>query len=219
MLHIVPDGTFTEGLTEGLREKNRRPLGLTIYRTDYDSPDQIWELLLQRLDVDLKEEVSYTFQDSQHILKEKEATDKLLALVQIDGRSDATVLNNRTMGQLRIIFKDHTGGSPLNADNSVMQYFLLADAEVLEAASRGEYWVKIVQVHYDEKEFRPHPTRFTGKQDYFGWMKVATRSLLYIRTRLEDFDLPEILDQVRAANRNPSIEYPVLDKRGEMTIV
>ncbi|KAJ2977910.1 hypothetical protein NQ176_g4106 [Zarea fungicola] len=131
-VHRPPEGTITYGLVD----EYLTPCGFTIYRTDYNIPDQVWESLLNKLTPDFKEEILYTFQRCQHVPEEREATEKLLALVQFDGRSDPATLNGASMDQLRVMFQDRTGGAPLNANDTTMQYFLLADTEVLEAASQ-----------------------------------------------------------------------------------
>lgn len=191
-VHRPPEGTITYGLVD----EYLTPCGFTIYRTDYNIPDQVWESLLNKLTPDFKEEILYTFQRCQHVPEEREATEKLLALVQFDGRSDPATLNGASMDQLRVMFQDRTGGAPLNANDTTMQYFLLADTEVLEAASQGKYWVKIVEVRYDNDEYKTNWPRLTQVQSYWGWMRIATTSLLFTRIWLRSHLLSDIEDRL-----------------------
>lgn len=127
-------------VTQGRPEEYFRPFGYTIYRTDYDGPaqDRTWEALLQRLDRDLKQEITNVLSERQHIENERQDTEKLKSLVKIDGRSNADFFNGRTIEELRVIFNEAVGGVPLNWDTNLFKYFLVADREVLDAAARGE---------------------------------------------------------------------------------
>lgn len=198
-VHKPPECTITYGFVD----EYFTPCGFTIYRTDYNIPGQFWESLLNRLTVDFKEEILYTFQRCQHVPEQKTATEKLLALVQFDGQSDPA-LNGYTMDQLRAVFLDRSRGAPLNADDTTMQFFLLADTEVLEAASHGKYWVKIVQVNYDDDEFKTDWPRLTKVQSFWGWVRVATKSLLYTRLWLHDLTL-EMLSRERLSGNEPQV--------------
>ncbi|KAM3491136.1 hypothetical protein MY3957_005618 [Beauveria namnaoensis] len=211
--HHPPEGV----IYRERQEEYFRPFGYTIYRTSYDDPglDQAWERLLNRLDSDFKLEISNTLSRRQHIESERQDTEKLISLVKFDARSDAAVLNGCSVEQLRTIFQSRVGGAPLNIDVPGFKYFLFADKEVLDAVARGENWVKIAEVLYDNSEHNTenHP-RLRCKQTYWGWMKVATGSLFYTRMWLNDKTLPMLSMHARDDGL-PQIQtddlFPVMD--------
>ncbi len=199
----------------GRSEEYFVPFGYTIYRTAYDNAaqDQVWEFLLERLDADLKQDITHTFSSRQHIESERQNTEKLKSLARIEGRSDQAVLNNCSVEQLRTIFENRVGGAPLNADAPWFPYFLFADREVLEAAARGEHWVKIGEVYYENLAYdtENHP-RLRQKQTYWGWMKVATGSLFYTRCSLEFITLYDLAMTTRGFGPSRTDDlFPIMD--------
>lgn len=183
------------------------PIGWTIYRTDYNASDEAWGALVQRTEAGLRDEIARTFQSEDP--KEKDAAEKIRRLVKIEGRSDPALLDGRTRDQVRAIFTNRVGGAAVNVEDTCQPFFLLADAEVFEAAARGENWIKFVDAKYDEEGYRPHPTRHTGHPKCFGWIRVATNSLLYMRVELETFELKMVY--FGACERKWWEVFPVLE--------
>ncbi|RYP64456.1 hypothetical protein DL771_008744 [Monosporascus sp. 5C6A] len=190
-----------------------RPWGITIYRTAYgDTPDSFaesnrnWQALLDNIQTHLRQELlkrgdpSKPGQDDETVY----AAQKLLSLFRLDARSDTQVLNHANMDQLREIYNaGAAGGEPMNARGELRQrrLFLVADEETLasvaqaqqggqqnEEEQRKEVFVKCVEVDYRPEDHAPPPwpTRVRGPQTYFGWMKMATRSLLSLWICLDD---------------------------------
>lgn len=126
------------------------PLGMTVYRTGYDFPnsDELWKNFLIRLESAVKQQIRNIFKEYQNP-KDTEIIGKILSLVHFDGRDDITTLKNTTDDELRAIFNDQIGGTPLLFYNTSLPYFLLVDNEVLAAAASGLFWFKIVARHFD----------------------------------------------------------------------
>ncbi|KAJ6783743.1 hypothetical protein PWT90_03383 [Aphanocladium album] len=205
-LNFPPDDAVYE-----IRDEYLRPFGFTLYRTDHDSSDEIWHTFLERLQSDLMAEFSRTFEGEQQQDQDaQQATEKLRSLVRIDARSDAALLNNRTIDELRTIFRDRVGGDPISVDDGLTPHILVADAEVLDAASRGERWVKLVEINYDANNYRAFIFRKPGPLSFLGWAKMATNSLLFARARLDQMELNFMLAQGRNGS-NIADDFPVLE--------
>ncbi|RYP65974.1 hypothetical protein DL771_008021 [Monosporascus sp. 5C6A] len=167
--------------------------GFTIYRTQYGgSSDQKWQALLDKIQAQLVEELEEEGGDDDD---DAQAREKLSSLFRLDARSDAGLLQHASMDQVRQLYQDNQGGSPLNADLPTHRYFLLADAEVLEDAGRGEFWVKCVQPDYVAADYVPKNARLGGGQRYFGWMKMTTRSVFDLWRELDTRHLEGIAPQ------------------------
>lgn len=165
-----------------------RNWGFTIYRTEYgELSDQKWQALLDKIHTQVAEELEVHGGDDQ------QTVEKMLSLFRLDARSDADLLQHRSMDDVRQLYQDNQvsrGG--LDANLPTHCCFLLADAEVLEAVGCGEYFVKCVQVDYVAADHIPKNTRLGWGQRYFGWMKMTTRSILDLWWELDARDLPSI---------------------------
>ncbi|RYP26771.1 hypothetical protein DL767_007903 [Monosporascus sp. MG133] len=191
-----------------------RPWGITIYRTAYgDTPDSSaesdgnWQALLDDIQTPLRDELlkrgdpSKGGQDDETVY----AARKLLSLFRLDARSDPQVLSNADMDQLREIYNaGAAGGEPMNAHGELRQcrIFLVADEETLASIAQAQQggqqpaeeeqcekvFVKCVDADYRPEDHGPPPwrTRVRAPQTYFGWMKMATRSLLRLWACLGD---------------------------------
>ncbi|KAJ3492941.1 hypothetical protein NLG97_g5045 [Lecanicillium saksenae] len=107
------------GVVEGIKD-DLPPLGFTLYRTDYCFPDEIWEMFVERLEIDSREDFERKFGgEQQQDQKEIDAVEQLRPLLQIDARSDSALVNDRTLDEIRSFFRDSAGGRPINADSSM----------------------------------------------------------------------------------------------------
>jgi hypothetical protein len=155
------------------------PFGFSIYRTAYGScSEQNWQALLGGIHANVVEQMTGpdgTYQAdpvAQHIL----------SLFRLDARSDPDTLAGFDMEEVRNVYKNGNGGQPMNANDKVRRCFLLVDKEVIEehqAVSRTpgyRPWVKCVEVDYVTSDHVPRNIRLGG-QRYFGWMKMAIKSV------------------------------------------
>ncbi|KAJ6787467.1 hypothetical protein PWT90_10709 [Aphanocladium album] len=206
-VHYPPE----DAVVYNIVDEYLQPLGFTLYRTDYSFSDENWQAFLERVNTDFREDFARCFEgEQQEDQEEIAAIEKLRNLLQLDVRSDSAFLNGRTMDELRTIFRESAGGRPINAEKGSMQYVLLADAEVLDAASRGEYWVKLVQINYDEDDYRPYIFQHPGPVEYPGWVMIATNSLLRTRVKLQREDPYSFLDAFRSAKGIRNL-FPVFE--------
>ncbi|KAK4074944.1 hypothetical protein Purlil1_12813 [Purpureocillium lilacinum] len=185
----ILEGTlkFPDGLVAETWEPYYTPWGFTIYRTAFGpSTDDQWKLLLDTITSEVIATISF-YKD-----KEPTAADALISLFRLDPRSDASTQAGATIDQIRELYKNGSGGMPMNAER--LRLFLLADDEVLEAASGGKPWIKCVQADYDATKYVPKNNRVWGggRQTYFGWMKVTARSLLEFWDQLSVWTLERI---------------------------
>ncbi|KAF9871212.1 hypothetical protein CkaCkLH20_11381 [Colletotrichum karsti] len=190
MLEDIRDGLLHVPDTEdSVADSDTAPIylnwGFTIYRTEYGgSSEQNWQALLANIRAQVAEELDVHREDDD----QQETIDQLLNLFRIDFRSDATLLQGKSIDELRQLFLNpaDTGDTrpPLNADAPTRPpqygYFLLADTEVLGSP---DSWVKCVQADYMAANYVPRNAR-VGGQRYFGWMKMTTRSLLELWNEL-----------------------------------
>ncbi|RYO97076.1 hypothetical protein DL764_007371 [Monosporascus ibericus] len=145
-----------------------------------------WQALLDKVRTQFTEELEKESRDDNNDAQMRE---KLSSLFRLDAWLDAGLFQNIFMDQVRQLYQNNQGGNPLNADLPTHRYFLLADAEVLEDAGRGEFWVKCVQPDYEPKNTR------LGGQRYFVWMKMTTRNVFDLWKELDSRDLESIAPQ------------------------
>lgn len=201
-LFFPPD---EDEIYQGMPEEYLVPLGYTLYRTDYSSgTEAAWLALVETMEERFKQEVSSCFKDSRGTPKEDEALEKLFGLVRIDARSDEAILANCTLDQLRTIFNDHVGGTPLNPQpNNLRRVFLVADKTVFEALAGGKSWVKAVEVNYDAAQHYVRPgSRMMMSQKYWGWMKVSTKSLYFLWNDLHAREIWKIAPKMDKTQQN-----------------
>lgn len=167
-------------------EAQYRTWGFTIYRTAYSSSsEEQW--------LSLKEKIYRHIRRDIESLKEKDDAHvgPILGLLRLDFRSDAALLDNAGMDQLRHVYKEATGGVPMNADEPNYRVFLFVDEESMASITDKEPWIKCVQVDYDAAQYVPRNRR-VGGQRYYGWMKMNASSVFGLWEQLTDRDLYEI---------------------------
>ena len=160
-LHVLPDdGQIHMGAEAGYYI----PLGFTVYRTNYDDgTDALWEKLIDDLESKTKVSIRYKYRDNMHIPEEAEAVDKMISLVKMDPRSDKSLLEGLDDDQLRAIFNEGTGGTPLNTERARRHcFFFVADATVFRRQRGKRPWVRVVEVDYDPEEHDEDPQIYWG---------------------------------------------------------
>ncbi|KAF6837665.1 hypothetical protein CMUS01_04935 [Colletotrichum musicola] len=167
--------------------------GFTIYRTAYGpSTDAQWRTLLDKIRAQVDSEIECYDAD------EEEVVAKLKSLFVLDARSDAALLADKTMAEVREV---HKRSSSSNDDGPNDRAFLLADAEVLEGVDRDPYfWVKCVEADFTEEELAEAVLVASGGRGragfaagpWFGWMKMTTRSVVDLCAEMPFRDLASI---------------------------
>ncbi|KAG8156910.1 hypothetical protein KVR01_013323 [Diaporthe batatas] len=169
--------------------------GFTIYRTAYGATtDQQWLSLISKIEARALDEIE------AHGASEP-AAPTLRSLFRLDPRSDPDRLDGLSMDQVRELYQEgeanpRDGKMPImHAYNPTRRHFLLADAEVLDAVGRDEFWVKCVQADYHDAHYVPkHP--FMAGQAFLGWTNMTTRSILELWWDLANRDLVGIAPPV-----------------------
>jgi hypothetical protein len=163
--------------------------GFTVYRTCYTAEsEKPWQTLTEHIKNVLPKQLLSEGQDETGT-----ETQQMLSLLRLDFRSDADTLKDLDMQEVRWVFLDHTGGKPVNTEVPSFRIFLLADEEVLAdvlAVSEEKRWIKCVQADYIPGDYIPRNAR--APYQYFGWMKMTTRSLMELWIQLATLDLSEI---------------------------
>ncbi|KAI8260573.1 hypothetical protein K4K58_001882 [Colletotrichum sp. SAR11_239] len=138
--------------------------GFTIYRTAYGpATNAQWRTLLDKIRAQAVSEI-----DGYVEAGEEDVAAQLKSLFVLDARSDAALLADKTMDEVREIYKqvavanrssgddydnDNRQSVPLMHDGPNQHAFLLADAEVLEGVDRDPYfWVKCADVDFVERD-------------------------------------------------------------------
>ncbi|KAK1641046.1 hypothetical protein BDP81DRAFT_390356 [Colletotrichum phormii] len=199
-----------------------RGWGFTIYRTAYGpATDAQWRTLLDEIRDQVISEI-----DCYVEAGEEDLAAQLKSLFVLDTRSDAALLADKTMGEVREIYKqaavasrssgddddnDNSQSLPLMGDSPNQRAFLLADAEVLEGVDRDPYfWVKCVEADFAEGDlaeaYRALASRGRGRAAagmWSGWMKMTTRSVVDLCTEMPVCDLASIAPGARSADKMP----------------
>jgi hypothetical protein len=166
------------------------PWGFTVYRTCYTADsDKQWQILTEHIKTTLPEYMLRARND-----KTDSTPEEMLSRLRLDFRSDADVLKNLDMDQVRQVFLNHVGGKPVNTELSWCRLFLLADEEVLAdvpGAPEEKRWIKCVQADYIPADYVPKIARML-LQRYFGWTKMTTRSFVDLWEELATKELSEI---------------------------
>jgi len=112
----------------------------------------------------------------------------------MDPQSNPDLLNDATMEQVREIYQKGVGGPPIVHQTPQYYLFLLADAEVLSAIAKGEFWMKCVQGMYKAEDH--YVKDYSGVQimklAYHGYIKMTVQSLLVLWDRLAIRHLEEL---------------------------
>jgi hypothetical protein len=181
--------------TEAEQYQYYRNWGFTIYRTAYGTTtDEQWPSLLAKIEAQVLDEINI------HGASEP-AAPTLRSLFHLDPRSDPDTLDGASMEHVRKLYQEgeaspRDGKRPIMHENELThRYFLLADAEVLDAVGRGDFWVKCVQADYADADYVPR-NPFAGGQTYFGWTKMTTRSILELWSDLTVRDLVDVAPRV-----------------------
>ncbi|PVH98109.1 hypothetical protein DM02DRAFT_60110 [Periconia macrospinosa] len=148
-----------------------RKWGFTIYRTAYGpGSDQCWQTIIDKINAQVSE-------DALDPRSADPAAHRAVQLFRLDARSDRNTLEGLNADQVRELYKNAVGGQPMNADDRARRVFLLVDEEVIEATSLKEFWVKGIQVDYAIGDYTHNNRRLGSSPRYFGWMKLAIRSV------------------------------------------
>lgn len=112
----------------------------------------------------------------------------------MDPRSNPDLLNDATMEQVREIYQKGVDGPPIVHQTPQYHLFLLADAEVLSAIAKGEFWMKCVQGTYKAEDHyvKDYSGVQTMKLAYHGYIKMTVQSLLVLWDRLAIRHLEEL---------------------------
>ncbi|KAF4833831.1 hypothetical protein CGCTS75_v003638 [Colletotrichum tropicale] len=193
--------------------------GLTVYRTAYGpATDAQWRTLLDKIRAQAVSEI-----DGYVETGEKDVAAQLKSLFVLDARSDAALLADKTMDEVREIYKQAAVASrgsvddddnnknqslPVMHDEPNQRAFLLADAEVLEGVNRDPYfWVKCVEADFAESCLSEAERNTGGRGKgraaagtWSGWMKMTTRSVVDLCAEMPVRDLASIAPGARAAD-------------------
>ncbi|KAJ0274839.1 hypothetical protein COL940_009109 [Colletotrichum noveboracense] len=196
--------------------------GFTIYRTAYDpATDAQWRTLLDKIRAQAVSEI-----DGYVGAGEEDVAAQLKTLFVLDARSDVALLADKTMDEVREIYKqaavasrscgndydnDNSQSLPFMHDGPNQRVFLLADAEVIEAVDQGSYfWVKGVDADFAERDLAKTNgapgAQGTGRAAagvWSGWMKMTTRSVVDLCAEMLVRDLASIAPGARAADERP----------------
>ncbi|KAF5510858.1 hypothetical protein CGCS363_v003478 [Colletotrichum siamense] len=188
-----------------------RSWGFTIYRTAYGpATDEQWRTLQDKIRAQAVSEI-----DGYVEAGEEDVAAQLKTLFVLDARSDAALLADKTMDEVREIYKqaavasrssgndydnDNSQSLPLMHDGPNQRVFLLADAEVLEA----------VDADFTERDLAKTNgapgAQGTGRATagvWSGWMKMTTRSMVDLSAEMLVRDLASIAPGARAADERP----------------
>ncbi|KAF6788761.1 hypothetical protein CSOJ01_14942 [Colletotrichum sojae] len=179
--------------------------GFTIYRTAYGpSTDAQWRTLLDKIRAQVVSEIKC------YDAGEEEVVDKLKSLFVLDARSDADLLADKTMAEVREVHKrssssnDDDNDLPLMRDGPNERAFLLADAEVLEGVDRDPYfWVKCVEADFSEAARRARRRAAFAAGVWTGWMKMTTRSVVDLCAEMPFRDLASIAPGAMIPSERP----------------
>ncbi|KAF4899849.1 hypothetical protein CGCVW01_v013488 [Colletotrichum viniferum] len=199
-----------------------RSWGFTIYRIAYGpATDAQWRTLLDKIRAQAVSEI-----DGYVEAGEEDVAAQLKSLFVLDARSDAALLADKTMDEVREIYKqaavasrssgndydnDNSQSLPLMHDGPNQRVFLLADAEVLEAVDQDPYfWVKGVDAEFAER-YLAKTNGAPGAQGRgraaagvcSGSMKMTTRSVVDLCAEVLVRDLASIAPGARAADERP----------------
>ncbi|TEA20295.1 hypothetical protein C8034_v000225 [Colletotrichum sidae] len=202
-----------------------RSWGFTIYRTAYGpATDAQWRTLLGKIRAQAVSELDGYVEPG-----EEDVAAQLKSLSVLDTRSDAALLADKTMDEVREIYKqaavaacssggDYDGDEydhdnhdsrslPLMRDNPNQRAFLLADADVLEGVDRDPYfWIKCVEADFAEGNLAGAlggRGRAAVAKPWPGWMKMTTRSLVDLCAEMPVRDLANITPGARAVDEMP----------------
>ncbi|KAL3299593.1 hypothetical protein RB213_006732 [Colletotrichum asianum] len=157
---------------------------------------------------------------------EEDVAAQLKFLFVLDARSDAALLADKTMDEVREIYKqaavasrscgndydnDNSQSLPFMHDGPNQRVFLIADAEVLEAVDQDPYFrVKGVDADFAERDLAKTNgapgAQGTGRAAagvWSGWMKMTTRSVVDLCAEMPVRDLASIAPGARAADERP----------------
>ncbi|KAF6822757.1 hypothetical protein CPLU01_11797 [Colletotrichum plurivorum] len=184
--------------------------GFTIYRTAYGpSTDAQWHTLLDKIRAQVASEIEC------YDAGEEEVVAKLKSLFVLDACSDATLLADKTMHELREVHKrrnssnDDDNNLPLMRDGPTERAFLLADAEVLEGVDRDPYfWVKCVEADFTEEGLAEAARGARSRAAFAagvwtGWMKMTTRSVVDLCAEMPFRDLASIAPRTMVPSERP----------------
>ncbi|KXH30270.1 hypothetical protein CSIM01_12625 [Colletotrichum simmondsii] len=199
-----------------------RSWGFTTYRTAYGpATDVQWRILLDKIRAQVASEI-----DCYVEAGEEDVAAKLKSLFVLDARSDAALLADKSMDEVRMIYKqaavascssgdhidNHNNQSlPLMHDSPNQRAFLLADAEVLEGVDRDPYfWIKCVKADFAEGDLAEADSapaapwgRYRAVRPWSGWMKMTTRSVVDLCAEMPVRDLADIAPGARVADEMP----------------
>ncbi|KAK1525924.1 uncharacterized protein CCOS01_08342 [Colletotrichum costaricense] len=194
----------------------------TIYRTAYGpGTDAQWRTLLDKIRAQDVFEIECYLEAG-----EEDVAAQLKSLFVLDARSDAALLANKTMEEVREIYKQAVVASrrsaagrdtlnskslsrslPLMHDSLNQRALLLADAEVLEGVGRDPYfWVKCVEADLAKENSAPAAhggSHRAAVGPWSGWMKMTTRSVVDLCAEMPVRDLASIAPGARAADEMP----------------
>uniref|UniRef100_L2G5T9 Uncharacterized protein n=1 Tax=Colletotrichum fructicola (strain Nara gc5) TaxID=1213859 RepID=L2G5T9_COLFN len=195
-----------------------RSWGFTIYRTAYGpATDAQWRILLDKIRTQAVSEI-----DGYVETGEEDVAAQLKSVFVLDARSDAALLADKTMDEVREIYQqaaasrssvdddeDNKNQSlPVMHDEPNQRAFLLADADVLEGVNRDPYfWVKCVEADFVERCLS-EADRNTGARGrgraaagkWSGWMKMTTCSVVDLCAEMPVRDLASIAPGARAVD-------------------
>ncbi|KAK2743694.1 hypothetical protein CKAH01_18386 [Colletotrichum kahawae] len=210
-----PDGT--EWIAGDDVSAYYRSWGFTIYRTAYGSAtDAQWRTLLDKIRVQVVSEI-----DCYVEAGEADVAAQLKSLFVLDARSEAALLADKTMDEVREIYKQAAVASrssgddddnnnsqflPLMRDSPNQRAFLLADAEVLEGVDRDPYfWVKCVEADFAESDLAEaaQGRGIAAAGLWSGWMKMTTRSVVDLCAEMPVRDLAIIAPGAMNADERP----------------
>lgn len=187
-----------QSLNEADRYQYYHNWGFTVYRTAYGATTEgQWSSLISKIKAQALDEINI------HGASEP-AAPTLRSLFHLDPHSDPDTLDGLSMEDVRKLYQEESEGAGprggkkrpiMHGNTPTRRYFLLADAEVLGAVGRGEFWVKCVQADYDDADYVPR-NPFMGGQAYFGWTKMTTRSILELWSDLAVRDLVDVAPRV-----------------------
>ncbi|WQF83600.1 hypothetical protein CDEST_08614 [Colletotrichum destructivum] len=199
-----------------------RSWGFTTYRTAYGpATDAQWRTLLDKIRAQVVSEI-----DCYVEAGEEDVAAQLKSLFVLDARSDAALLADKTMDEVREIYKqaavasrssgddddnDNSQSLPLMRDNPNQRAFLLADAEVLERVDRDPYfWVKCVEADFTEGDLAEADSAPAARGrcraavwSWSGWMKMTTRSVVDLCAEIPVRDLTSIAPGAWGADEMP----------------
>ncbi|KAH0439711.1 hypothetical protein CcaCcLH18_02821 [Colletotrichum camelliae] len=194
-----------------------RSWSFTIYRTAYGpATDAQWRTLLDKIRAQVVSEI-----DCYVEAGEEDVAAQLKSLFVLDARSEAALLADKTMDDVRGIYKqaavasrssgddddnDNSQSLPLMHNGPKQRAFLLADAEVLEGVDWDPYfWVKCVEADFAEGDLTKvvQGRGIAAAGLWSGWMKMTTRSVVDLCAEMPVRDLAIIAPGAMNVDERP----------------